>query len=115
LEALAVISRVERRHWVSRTKTDDKPNTTVPLKDINNLPISFNDIVFFNPTLLPQLNKDQIIRLVNNKSTREETARGLVSVQHWKTLSRISSDNYESYSLDQEWYKGQKRYYWIHL
>lgn len=100
LERCIVTGRIERRHFYG----------TNPLKlpNLHNAKIDFEGLSFFNPKLLPKLEKPKLVRLLKNKSRRKkgnETER----FNAWRALRRIYiAQKLPSYRLDSDWFSNEK-------
>ncbi len=100
LKKCIVTSRVERRHFFG-----DKP---LKLSNLHDAKIDFEGLSFFNPKLLPKLEKPKLVRLLKNKSRRKkgnETER----FNAWRALRRIYiSQKLPPFRLDNDWFSNEK-------
>lgn len=100
LKKCIVASRVERRHFFG-----EKP---LKLANLHDAKIDFEGLSFFNPKLLPKLEKPKLVRLLKNKSRRKkgnETER----FNAWRALRRIYiAQKLPPFRLDSDWFSNEK-------
>lgn len=100
LKKCIVTSRIERRHFFG-----DKPLKLSNLHDAN---IDFEGLSFFNPKLLPKLEKPKLVRLLKNKSRREK-GNETEKFNAWRALRRIYvAQKLTPFRLDNGWYSNEK-------
>ncbi|MFS1702140.1 UvrD-helicase domain-containing protein, partial [Alteromonas sp. AMM-1] len=100
LRKCIVASRVERRHFFGADP--------LKLSNLHDAKIDFEGLSFFNPKLLPKLEKPKLARLLRNKSRRNkgsETKKSNV----WRALRRTYiAQKLPPYRLDSDWFSNGK-------
>lgn len=95
-----VTGRIERRHFFGANP--------LKLSNLHNAKIDFEGLSFFNPKLLPKLEKPKLVRLLKNKSRRKkgnETER----FNAWRALRRIYiAQKLPPFRLDSGWFSNEK-------
>lgn len=100
LRKCIVASRVERRHFFG-------PNP-LKLSNLHDAKIDFEGLSFFNPKLLPKLEKPKLVRLLKNKSRREK-GNETEKFNAWRALRRIYiAQKLTPFRLDSDWYSNAK-------
>jgi ATP-dependent DNA helicase UvrD/PcrA len=100
LKKCIVTSRVERRHFFS-----DRPLKLSNLHDAN---IDFEGLSFFNPKLLPKLEKPKLVRLLKNKSRRKK-GNETEKFNAWRALRRTYiAQKLPPFRLDSDWFTNDK-------
>ncbi|APD87313.1 hypothetical protein BM527_15115 [Alteromonas sp. Mex14] len=100
LRKCIVASRVERRHFFG-----EKP---LKLSNLHDAKIDFEGLSFFNPKLLPKLEKPKLVRLLKNKSRRKKGSE-TEKLNAWRALRRIYiAQKLPPFRLDTDWYSNAK-------